>query len=121
MNFIFFSEYVTKSVYRKEKTFGTWLYDYWWLLLLAIITIGILIFLLYKHQTRTHTITLNIPYSPATTVTVRHNEVFNAPILTSNDKFHPTFKGWFRDTACMIPYNSSDKVTSDFPLYAKFE
>lgn len=32
-----------------------------------------------------------------------------------------TFKGWYKDSALTIPWSSTDKVTSNITLYAKWE
>ena len=99
-----------------QNTFENWWFDYWWIAILAsLVILGVVIWF-YEHITRTHTITLYID-GKTTTVQVQHGKTFSAPVPDGNR----VFKGWFRDTACMIPFNSSDKIVSDFTLYSKFE
>lgn len=104
------------AVTNDPPTFEDWWFDYWWLVILAICAIAILIFLIYRYQTRTHTITLYIG-KEITVINIQHGKTFSAPIPEGDG----VFKGWYRDSACMIPFNSSDKIVSDFSLYSKFE
>ena len=101
-----------------DKSFAGWFFEYWWIAVIAIIVITTASVLLYYRLTRLHSISLHIG-NKITVVKVQHGKTFSAPMLSS--KNNQQFKGWFRDTACMIPYNSSDKVISDITLYAKFE
>ena len=108
--------YQTTTVTGEPPTFVEWLSDYWWVILVAICILGAITLWIYSHCTRLHKIILYIG-SKATTVYVQHGNTFSAPIPEGEG----TFKGWFRDSACMIPFNSSDKIVSDFTLYSKFE
>ena len=99
-----------------EKDLSSWLYDYWWVIFLSLLAICVLVYSIYRHQTRYHEITLYIGKT-TTVYKVQHGKTFSAPI----PEIEGVFKGWFRDTACMIPFNSSDKIVSDFSLYSKFE
>ena len=101
-----------------EKTFESWFYDYWWVVSLAIIVFTALCIWIYYRTTRLHTIYLHIG-DKKSTVKIQHGKTFSAPMISPING--QRFKGWFRDTACMIPYDSSDKVISDITLYAKFE
>ena len=101
-----------------DKSFAEWFFEYWWIAVIAIVVLTVAIMLLYDRKPRVHSISLNID-NKITIVKVQHGKTFSAPMLSSQNS--QQFKGWFRDTACMIPYNSSDKVISDITLYAKFE
>ena len=118
MIFIFylFFAYKTTSVYLKEETFEEWFYDYWWVVGLALAILCAIAVWIYKRQTRLHKITLYVDKT-ATVVEIQHGNTFSAPIPDGKG----SFKGWYRDSACMIPFNSSDKIVSDFSLYSKFE
>ena len=108
--------YQTTAVTRKSNTVAEWLYDYWWVILVAICILGAITLWIYSHCTRLHKIILYVGQK-STVVHVQHGKTFSAPIPNGEG----TFKGWFRDSACMIPFNSSDKIVSDFSLYSKFE
>ena len=99
-----------------KKNFATWSYDHWYVYVLSFIAICAIAYLLYKRATRLHNITLYVDKTP-TIVQVQHRTTFSAPIPDGKG----TFKGWYRDSACTLPFNSSDKILSDFSLYAKFE
>ena len=118
MIFIFYLILAHKvtGAYLEERNFWTWLEDYWWVIALALIAIGSIAFWIYKQQTRLHKITL-FAGRETTVVEVQHGKTFSAPIPDTEG----TFKGWYRDSACTIPFNSSDKIVSDFSLYSKFE
>ena len=99
----------------------SWHERYWYVILIGIISVVVvtlIIYTIYKSRTRIHNITLYCG-NETTVVQCQHGKVFSAPMLSNTTS--KQFKGWFRDTAFMIPYNSSDKVISDFTLYAKFE
>ena len=110
-----FLAYKTQSVYLEEENFATWAEDYWWVIALALIAIGAIAVWIYKQQTRLHKITLFVGRE-TTVVEVQHGKTFSAPLPDKEG-----FKGWYRDSACTIPFNSSDKIVSDFSLYSKFE
>ena len=104
------------TVTGEPPTFTDWLYDYWWVVVLSAIALIAIAIWIYKRQTRLHKITLYVGKEP-TVYEVQHGTTFSAPIPDGKE----TFKGWYRDSACMIPFNSSDKIVSDFSLYSKFE
>ena len=108
--------YKTTQILPEEKNFEEWFYDYWWVIAIAAIALCTLTVWIYKRQTRLHKITLYIG-KDATIVEVQHGKTFSAPIPDGDG----VFKGWYRDSACIIPFNSSDKIVSDFSLYSKFE
>lgn len=116
MTSVFLSTHKVTGAYLKEENIVTWLEDYWWVIALALIAIVALAVWIYKRQTRLHQITLYIG-KDTTIVQVQHGNTFSAPIPDGDG----VFKGWYRDSACMIPFNSSDKIVSDFSLYSKFE
>ena len=105
-----------KNYSSNQNTFENWWFEYWWIAILVILFVLGTIIWFYEHITRMHNITLYIDAKP-TIIQIQHGKTFSAPIPEGTG----VFKGWFRDSACMIPYNSSDKVVSDFSLYSKFE
>ena len=104
------------TVTGEPPTFQDWLWDYWWVIVLALTILVAIAIWIYKLQTRLHKITLYIGKG-TTIVEVQHGKTFSAPIPDTEGNF----KGWYRDSACTIPFNSSDKIVSDFSLYSKFE
>lgn len=100
----------------RERDFWDWWFDYRWLVIIFTLVTLVIIICFFKHLTRLHTITLYVSGN-TTTVQIQHGKTFSAPIPEGNG----IFKGWYRDSACMIPFNSSDKIVSDFSLYSKFE
>ncbi|MBQ9116118.1 MAG: InlB B-repeat-containing protein [Clostridia bacterium] len=49
---------------------------------------------------------------------VRHKRTYSAPLL---QKEGYVFKGWYRDSAMQLPFDSSMRITTDISIYAKFE
>ena len=108
--------YKTTSMYIDDESSKSWLYDYWWVIAIALVLLIALVVWTYIRQTRLHNIVLYTGKEP-TTVTVQHGKTFPAPIPDVDGEFC----GWYRDSAYTIPFNSSDKVVSDFSLYAKIK
>lgn len=98
------------------KSLGSWLFVYWYLIVFGLFIAGGIVFAVYIHQTRMHSITLYHEEN-LTVIPVQHNSAFSIPLPKTDKKF----LGWYRDSAYTIPFCSSDKIKFDFPLYAKFE
>ena len=101
--------------YRVESV-ADWIWKYWYVIVLAITALICILFAVYVYQHRLHSVSLHCN-GHITIIRVTHNSTLPVPIPKTDNKF----SGWYRDSACTIPFNSSDKIKFDFPLYAKFE
>lgn len=86
------------------------------LIALGVALISFITYKLVKYLGRTHTVTLSIEGKNEQHF-IKHGQRYHAPI-PQTDKI---FKGWYRDTAFTIPFNSSDRILFDTILYAKTE
>lgn len=92
-------------------------------LVVLMLIVGVSVAVKYNTE---YTVTLDYRYKTMYTTThyVKYDSTFSpiAPsdkITLSGNKY---FKGWFRDSACTVPWvNGIDKVKSDITLYAKWE
>lgn len=46
---------------------------------------------------------------------------YNPPTNVFDKEYRATLVGWYKDYSCTVPWLSTDKVTSDIILYAKWE
>lgn len=105
---------------KKERIWEDWENVKPFLIFLLIsIAVALLVFATYKltrYFGRTHTVTLSVD-GREEHLSIKHGQCYHAPI-PQTDKI---FKGWYRDTAFTIPFNSSDRILRDTIIYAKFE
>lgn len=111
--------YTEKSDYFMISDTERFWKDNWYIVLIIALAVAALIFITVKltqYFVRSHTVIL-CSNGENTQFSVKHGQSFLAPV-PQTDK---VFKGWFRDTALTIPFNSSDRILRDTILYAKFE
>lgn len=67
---------------------------------------------------KNHTVTLVVGNLSNKEITIDDGEVLIINYTPQKDNY--IFKGWYTDSACMVPYDFSRPVTTSFKLYAGF-
>lgn len=97
-----------------------WIEKYWWIIALAVVAVAAVIFaVLYFRSRSEKMIDLTVYASDeGKLLSVKKGSPYNPPIPRKEGY---TFKGWYLDSACTVPWLSTYKVKKTMCLYADWQ
>ena len=98
----------------------TWIEEYWWILVIAAVAVAAITFAILYFRNRAEKFVCVSVYrsDKAEQMQIKKGSTFN-PDLPMREGY--SFRGWYLDSACTIPWLSTYKVKKNMALYPKWE
>ena len=106
-----------QSAYNHEPM---WIEEYWWTIVLAVIAVAAVVFAVLYFRNRSEKMVDVTVYAndEGKTLSVKKGSPYNPPMPKKEGY---TFKGWYLDSACTVPWLSTYKVKKTMCLYADWQ